>query len=218
MLDTLLQAADDARQPGSHLLHGLHQLAHLIVARSFRVQAQLPGSDALGAANHPFERADHRPRDQPPRQYPHQQRQAGSQGDGHGIARQLSLHRLLVRRIGLIDPLRGLLGTRLQLRLDTVLFAEQVGVFVEFVGEAGDMPLHLAQHALVARIADRRLELLDQPCRLNCLGDAACGCALLAFAALVQAHACLVHGLQHQAGYLAHLRGLLKELPALLAL
>jgi hypothetical protein len=55
--------------PG-HLLHGLHQLPDLVPARRLGVDGQLTGGNALGTADHPLERRDHRTGDQPGRQHP----------------------------------------------------------------------------------------------------------------------------------------------------
>ncbi|VVN00945.1 hypothetical protein PS623_03283 [Pseudomonas fluorescens] len=79
------------------------------------------------------------------------------------------------------------------------------------------MPGDLSEHTLIAAVGNCASELLDQAGRLDGLGDAAT-VDLLAFAALLQAHTGLVHRLQHQARDGCHLRGLIEELAALLAL
>ncbi|MNM60868.1 hypothetical protein D3C81_721610 [compost metagenome] len=197
LLDALLQAADDARQAGRHLLHGLHQLPDLIATRCFCLQAQLPCCNALGAGDDALERAHHRAGDQPRSQHTHQQRQPRGQGNGQGIARQLTLQGLLLAKVGLVDATGDLLGPRLQLGLEPLLLGQQVGVFVELVGETADVPGHFTQHTLVAGIADGALELFDQARGFDRLGDARLADVLLTLAALVQAHTCFVHRLQH---------------------
>ncbi|MNG87806.1 hypothetical protein D3C79_466240 [compost metagenome] len=189
-----------------------------ITAQRLHLQVQFACGNAPGAGDHSLERADHRTGNQPGRQHPHQQRQDGGQGNGHGIARQLSLHRLLLAGIGLVDPIRDLFGARLQLPLEPLLLGQQVGVFTQLLGETADVPGHLAQHALITRVVHRRLELLDQRRCLDCLRDTRLADARLALATLLQAHPRFVHGLQHQPRYLGDLRGLLKEFPALLPL
>ena len=56
LLDTGLQAADNAAQSRAHLLHGQHQLADFIAAFDLYRGAQIAGRYLLGDADHATQR------------------------------------------------------------------------------------------------------------------------------------------------------------------
>ena len=56
LLDTGLQAADNAAQTRAHLLHGQHQLADFIAAFNLHRRAQIAGRNLLGDADHAAQR------------------------------------------------------------------------------------------------------------------------------------------------------------------
>ena len=107
----------------------------------------------------------------------------------------------------------------MQLLVNLFFLLQQAGVFGELVTEAGDMATDLGQHRLIARVLDCGLERLHLGQGLVGLLDLAFVLILfIAFAALVEAHAGLVHRLQHQLRDMADLAGLLDKLLAVLAL
>ncbi|MNH11481.1 hypothetical protein D3C79_709950 [compost metagenome] len=128
------------------------------------------------------------------------------------------MHGLVFSKIGLIDLTGDLLGPRLQLLLELLLTAKQIGVLGKLLAETGDMRADFAKHGLIAGVGYRSLQLLDQGSGLFGLFDAPLARIFGALAVLLQAHPRLIHGLQHQAGNLSDLPGLLYELGALLAL
>ncbi|MNX71876.1 hypothetical protein D3C86_1032050 [compost metagenome] len=106
----------------------------------------------------------------------------------------------------------------MQLLIDGFFLFQQAGVLGEFVAETGDMTDHFIEDGLVALILDRGFQLFGLGQCLTGLFDLALSRAVVALAALVQAHARFVHGLQHQPGNLTDLVGLLDELRTVLAL
>ncbi|MNQ75683.1 hypothetical protein D3C85_904870 [compost metagenome] len=104
-----------------------------------------------------------------------------------------------MRDISLIHPLDHLGCALVQLLIDGFFLFQQAGVLGELVTETGNMACHLIEDGLVTLILDRSLELLGLGQCLAGLFDLALPGAVVAFAALIQTHACFIHGLQHQA-------------------
>ncbi|MNI39964.1 hypothetical protein D3C73_941630 [compost metagenome] len=216
LFDTRLQATDDAAKPRPHLLHRLHQLADLVPASHLDRGAQIACRDLLGNANHPTQRSHDQTSDDQCRDQPDQQGQCQRSDDQQGVLFQLGLHRMVFGDVSLVDALHHLGRALIQLPVYGFFLNQEVCVFREFFTETADMPHHFIEDCQVTLILDRGFQLLGLGQRLVGLFDLALG-AVVALAALIQAHARFVHGLQHQPRYLADLAGLLDELGAVLA-